>query len=265
MLAIVAVAALLNAAPPTHVAAADARARATVVPSTGVPSSVFTLSFRAVASTGRSGSIERRDVVFGSLTGRAVGCATSFAASARDAAAGVRVRVTLRPPKPTSRWCVGVYRGTVDEREQPVCAPGRACPAFIVVRAIARFSFRVAAAHPRPVSGAAAPAFAGLRSAFACTPGAQRPGETTPFTLSWEPAVDPATPSSEIVYDVYLASAPGGEDYRMPTWTTPRGVTIFRTPGLPSHGTFYFVVRARDAAGREDANTTERRGVDPCY
>jgi hypothetical protein len=264
VVAIIVVAALLHAAPSTVALAAKAHARATVVPAAGAPSSVFTLSFRAVASTGRSGSIERHDVASGSLTGHARGCATTFAARAPDGAAGVRVRVTLRPPKPTARWCVGVYRGAVVERERPVCAPGRACPAFILVRTVARFGFRVLAAHPRPVSGAA-PTFAGLQSAFACTPGPQRPGETTPFTLSWEPAVDPATPSSEIVYDVYLASAPGGEDYRAPTWTTPPGVAIFRTPGLPSHGTFYFVVRARDAAGRDDANTIERRGVDPCY
>jgi hypothetical protein len=63
---------------------------------------------------------------------------------------------------------------------------------------------------------------------------------------------------------VYLADKPGGEDFSMPAWTTEPGATGFRTPGLPSHGTFYFVVRARDRAGNEDANTVEVLGIDPC-
>jgi hypothetical protein len=46
---------------------------------------------------------------------------------------------------------------------------------------------------------------------------------------------------------------------------SPAGVTSYRTPGLPSHGTFYFVVRARDSAGNQDRNVVEQRGVDPCY
>ena len=83
--------------------------------------------------------------------------------------------------------------------------------------------------------------------------------------LAWKAATDDVTPSSEIVYDVYVASTSGGEDFAKPAWTTPAGVTTFKTPGLPSHGTFYFVVRARDQAGNEDANTVEVRGVDPCY
>ena len=109
-----------------------------------------------------------------------------------------------------------------------------------------------------------APAFAGLQRAFACTPGPQRPGQTTPFTLTWTAATDDVTPSSQIVYDVFISTTAGGEDYSRPNWTTPPGATQFRTPGLASHGTFYFVVRARDQAGNEDQNRVERRGIDPC-
>jgi hypothetical protein len=108
------------------------------------------------------------------------------------------------------------------------------------------------------------PTFAGLESAFACTPGAQRPGQTTPFTLTWKAATDDVTPSSQIVYDVYVSTTAGGENFTQPTWTTPPGVTSYKTPGLASHGTFYFVVRSRDQAGNEDQNTIEVRGVDPC-
>jgi hypothetical protein len=108
------------------------------------------------------------------------------------------------------------------------------------------------------------PKFDGLQQAFACTPGPQRPGQTTPFNLSWQAASDSVTPSSLIVYDIYLTSTSGGEDYSAPTWTTSPGVTSYRTPGLPSHGSFYFVVRARDKAGNEDHNTVEQHGSDPC-
>jgi hypothetical protein len=108
------------------------------------------------------------------------------------------------------------------------------------------------------------PEFDGLQQAFACTPGPQRPGQTTPFNLSWQAASDNVTPPSLIVYDIYLASTPRGEDYSAPTWTTSPGVTSYRTPGLPSHGSFYFVVRARDQAGNEDDNAVEQHGSDPC-
>jgi hypothetical protein len=101
--------------------------------------------------------------------------------------------------------------------------------------------------------------------AYACTPGPQRPGQTTPFALTWNAASDAVTPSSQIVYDVFMSTTPGGEDFAQPTWITAPGVTRFTTPGLPSHGTFYFVVRARDQAGNEDQNTVERTGIDPCY
>jgi hypothetical protein len=106
--------------------------------------------------------------------------------------------------------------------------------------------------------------FAGIVHAAACTPGPQRPGETSPYTLSWQAAVDNTTPAAEIVYDIYYSTTPGGEDFAHATWTSPPGVTSFRTPGLPSHGEAYFVVRARDSAGNEDGNAHEQPGVDPC-
>ena len=66
------------------------------------------------------------------------------------------------------------------------------------------------------------------------------------------------------MYDVYLAVTPGGEHLSTPSWTTAPGATSFTTPGLPSHGSFYFVVRARDRAGNEERNTAEVHGSDPC-
>ena len=108
------------------------------------------------------------------------------------------------------------------------------------------------------------PVFAGLESATTCIPGPIGAGTTASYHLSWEPATDKVSPSSAIVYDVYQASASGGEDFSMPTYTTPPGATSFDTPPLPADETFYFVVRATDEAGNTDSNTVEREGVNLC-
>ena len=75
--------------------------------------------------------------------------------------------------------------------------------------------------------------------------------------LSWNPATDPNTPSSQIVYDVYYSATPGGEDFSKPGWTSPTGATRL-TVTVPALGPAYFVVRARDRAGLEDHNTIQR-------
>ncbi len=69
---------------------------------------------------------------------------------------------------------------------------------------------------------------------------------------------------SRIVYDVYRARSPGGESFARPTYVTKPGATTFVTPPLPSSTTYYFVVRARDAAGNRDRNRRERQGVNLC-
>jgi hypothetical protein len=240
-------------------ASAAAASAVTVKPSSGSPKTRFVVTFRAPQSAGRVGAFERRYLV--QVSGGASGCSSSGATNVTRAKAHHRVTVTLIPD--SKGWCSGTYNGTVNEVQGPVCVAGKACPQFVMlVRRVGRFAFRVVSSATS--AGTTTPAFAGLESATACTPGAQRPGQTTPFTLTWQPATDGGTPSSAIVYDVYLATTPGGEDFSKPTWITPAGVTTYRTPGLPSHGTFYFVVRARDQAGNEDQNKVERRGVDPC-
>jgi hypothetical protein len=108
------------------------------------------------------------------------------------------------------------------------------------------------------------PTFAGLKSAVTCIPGPIGGGRTASYQLSWDPATDNVTPSRRIVYDVYQANKPGGEDFSTPTYTTPAGATSFTTPLLPSDELFYFVVRARDRAGNSDANTVERQGQNLC-
>jgi hypothetical protein len=108
------------------------------------------------------------------------------------------------------------------------------------------------------------PTFGGLKAATTCIPGPISGGRTTSYHLSWDPATDNRTPSSQIVYDVYQATAPGGENFSVPTYTTAPGATSFDTPQLPADQTFYFVVRARDRAGNSDSNKVERQGQNLC-
>ncbi|HVC87368.1 MAG TPA: hypothetical protein VNC40_08080 [Gaiellaceae bacterium] len=233
-----------------------------VAPAAGGPGTAFVVSFLAPARTGVIGSMRLREELSIETTaaaGRCLGRATQFVPSARR---GQAMRVRLDPVVFGGRWCVGAFRGQLLELQTVVCPPGTPCPTYVRIRTIGRFSLVVR--RTSPDGDATPPQFAGVERAVACTPGPQRPGETTPFLLSWQPASDNRTPAAGIVYDVYFASRAGGEDFSRPTWTTQPGATRFRTPGLPSHASAYFVVRARDAAGNEDRNAREVAGVDPC-
>lgn len=236
----------------------------TVKPKRGGPSTSFQISFVVPQPSGVSGGVDRRYLVEASEHTHPSGCVSGASADAPSAPAHTRVRVTLDPKAfPGSRWCGGSFHGTIDELVSPACPPRKLCPLFVaLLKNLGKFSFHVkqGSRHEDTIP----PKFAGLKRAFACTPGPQRPGETTPYTLSWDAATDDITPSSKIVYDVYMSTTQGGENFSTPNWTTTPGVTTFKTPGLASHGTFYFVVRARDRAGNEDHNRVERRGLDPC-
>ncbi len=75
--------------------------------------------------------------------------------------------------------------------------------------------------------------FAGLKWATTCIPGPVREGETTSYHLEWE-AAKAKTSRRKIVYNVYEATTPGGENYSQPTYTTAPGVTSFDTPSSRS-------------------------------
>lgn len=94
------------------------------------------------------------------------------------------------------------------------------------------------------------PTFGGLESATALS--------STEIQLQWSAATDNVTPSSDIVYLIYMATTSGGQNFATPTATTSPGVTSYTLTGLTQDTTYYAVVRARDAAGNTDANTLER-------
>lgn len=234
-----------------------------VTPSVGWSQTRFLVSFVAPTRTGRFKKNERHYLISADGHGGS-GCTSSASVEAPGSPKGSEIRILLVPQPGDAGWCLGTYHGRVKEIQTAVCPPHEPlCPTYVeILGTIGKFRFQVR--DPSAGSDTTPPHFAGIRRAFACTPGPQRPGETTPYHLSWSAATDNVTPSSKISYDVYMSRTPGSEDFFDPSWITDPGVTQFETPGLPSHGTFYFVVRARDGAGNEDPNRVQRKGVDPC-
>lgn len=85
----------------------------------------------------------------------------------------------------------------------------------------------------------------------------------TSMQLSWPAATDDVTPQASIVYLIYQATTTGGENYAAPAFTTAPGATSYTVIGLTPGTTYYFVVRAADAAGNSDTNTLEKSNTYP--
>ncbi len=245
---------------------AAAKIRVSVRPSIGKPSTKFVIGFRAPSTTGNFSTVHTHYQV-SARGSRGRRCVSSVSVAMGATQRGQQVRMTLAPKGSRRVWCAGRFRGTITEISKMVCRPlaDIACPEIeIGPITVARFSFRVRkvskATSGPPSSG---PTFAGLQSATTCTPLPNILPQARVVQLAWAPATDPATPSTKIVYDVYYATTSGGENYSTPSWTTPPGATGL-TVDLPGLGPAYFVVRARDQAGREDRNTVERSAVNRC-
>ncbi len=70
------------------------------------------------------------------------------------------------------------------------------------------------------------------------------------LTVSWAAAKDDLTATPSIVYDVYVSTTMGGEDFNAPTAVSAPGATSITISGLAlASATYYVVVRAVDAAG----------------
>ncbi|GAC1577729.1 MAG: hypothetical protein NVS3B18_11450 [Candidatus Dormibacteria bacterium] len=257
-----------------------ASVRIVLSPSSGGPRTAFVLRFRNPARTGTVSGIRRVDRVL--VSGPHVaGCVSSLTVRLAPAAAGARVRSVLRP-RGRRRWCSGRFHGRLVASQSITCTPGpaRACPLLVnAPRTLARFSFWVGLSGPGGGGGTGGgpgpgggsgtgtdiPTFAGLQSATTCSgaPLLHSPPSGRTYTLSWAAAAEPVTPSSGIVYEIFFAATPAGENFSSPTWTTAPGATAY-SGNLTTAGSAYFVVRARNQAGHQDANTVEKLAVNSC-
>jgi len=93
-----------------------------------------------------------------------------------------------------------------------------------------------------------APTFAGLSAASSVEEAVE---------LSWSPGVDNATASRDMRYAIFWSERSGGQDLSRPSLVTEPGVTSWTVSGLEGGTSYYFVVRALDAAGNTDDNTVQ--------
>jgi hypothetical protein len=129
--------------------------RITMKPSAGDSRTRFVVTFTAPLRTIKAGGNVR--YVVSARTTVQHGCVSSAFASVSAPRNGARVSAKLAPLG--GFWCAGTYHGKVIEAFQPVCAPGKFCPALIIVpRTIGTFTFRVKAGPgaPAPSTGSIA-------------------------------------------------------------------------------------------------------------
>jgi PKD domain-containing protein/cytochrome c len=110
------------------------------------------------------------------------------------------------------------------------------------------------AAREAPRADKTPPDFAGLASAVADGPFS--------VVLAWPEAVDDQSKPEEITYLVYVAAAPGAEDFSLPSQSF-KGVLTARIEGLEPEKTYYFVVRAMDSSRNTEQNAVERSATTP--
>lgn len=94
-----------------------------------------------------------------------------------------------------------------------------------------------------------APTFAGVV--------AVAPASTSSLLVTWEAGSDAVTPTEQLVYNVYLGTTAGGQNFGVPQLTSPPGATSVEVTGLAPDGDYFVVVRAQNLAGTEDDNTKE--------
>ncbi len=95
------------------------------------------------------------------------------------------------------------------------------------------------------------PTFAGLSAASGDL-------ELLTMNLSWSNATDDVTSVANIVYNIYVATESGQENFASPTFVTSPGATSYSISGLNPTTTYSFVVRAKDEAGNIDTNLVEK-------
>jgi hypothetical protein len=127
----------------TSTASSSIQSRLTVSPSTGAPTTTFTLHFNAPASSGKLGHTQLGYTV--SLSGPAgAGCLSARSVGLPTALKDTPILVALDPAKLGGTWCAGTHTARAVELQTPICSPGTMCPDFIrVVGTVGTVTFRV--------------------------------------------------------------------------------------------------------------------------
>jgi len=81
----------------------------------------------------------------------------------------------------------------------------------------------------------------------------------TSVQVTWQAASDDFG-ASTLIYDVYFATSPGGQNWVSPSQTVPNGGTSATFTGLVRSTPYYAVVRVRDPDGNAEYNTNEASG-----
>ncbi len=111
----------------------------TVTPTRGTRHTTFTVTYRVPADASGTSLARRYAVAVAGPAGS--GCGSVGGATAARGSTAARERFKLRPP--SRGWCAGSYRGHIELVETPICGPARACPMFVAILTVGRFSFQV--------------------------------------------------------------------------------------------------------------------------
>lgn len=98
-----------------------------------------------------------------------------------------------------------------------------------------------------------APSFEGTRSLS--------PAGETALQVTWNAATDDSTAADALVYNIYVSNSAGAQNFGVPSVVSPPGAQSVLVGGLTPGSEYFVVVRAQDAEGAEDTNTTEKSGT----
>ncbi len=82
------------------------------------------------------------------------------------------------------------------------------------------------------------------------------PVNNNTLQVTWSAATASLTPAAQIVYNVYLATSAGAENFAQPTMVSPPGATSLVVGDLQAKTQYFVVVRAVDSAGNMDTPVT---------
>src|SRR5690606_39173944 len=74
-------------------------------------------------------------------------------------------------------------------------------------------------------------------------------------------ATDDSTAADALVYNIYVSNSAGAQNFGVPSVVSPPGAQSVLVGGLTPGSEYFVVVRAQDAEGAEDTNTTEKSGT----